>query len=143
MKSILLSIAYVIYIFLIISLLYLISHPTPAIAKPIVEVVWVERVYSEGDLVPAEYINKTIALYATGTKAYQMSRTIFCESHNYNIKSNLAEESYGLVQIHLPSHPTITKEQALDPLFSIKWMSDNWSTKWYGYNRLTDKCNVI
>lgn len=29
--------------------------------------------------------------------------------------------SYGLWQIHLPSHPTITKEQALDPVWSTNW----------------------
>lgn len=29
--------------------------------------------------------------------------------------------SYGLWQIHLPSHPSITKEQALDPIWSTNW----------------------
>lgn len=35
--------------------------------------------------------------------------------------------SYGLVQIHLPSHPTITKEQALDPYFAIDFLVLNLS----------------
>lgn len=30
-------------------------------------------------------------------------------------------QSYGMWQIHLPSHPDITKEQALDPEWSTKW----------------------
>lgn len=30
--------------------------------------------------------------------------------------------SFGLVQIHLPAHPEITKEQALDPAFSINYL---------------------
>lgn len=33
------------------------------------------------------------------------------------------EESYGLAQIHLPSHPTITKEQATDPWYAIKFIT--------------------
>lgn len=33
------------------------------------------------------------------------------------------DESYGLVQIHLPSHPEITKEQALDPEFALNFLA--------------------
>lgn len=32
------------------------------------------------------------------------------------------ERSFGVVQIHLPSHPTITHEQATDPEWSLEWM---------------------
>ena len=31
--------------------------------------------------------------------------------------------SIGIVQIHLPAHPEITKEQALNPVFSIDFMA--------------------
>ncbi len=34
--------------------------------------------------------------------------------------------SFGIVQIHLPAHPDITKEQALDPYFAIPWMVHEW-----------------
>lgn len=34
--------------------------------------------------------------------------------------------SYGLVQIHLPSHPDITKEQALDPEYALNYIVDAW-----------------
>ena len=30
-------------------------------------------------------------------------------------------KSIGLFQIYLPSHPTITKKQALDPYWSLAW----------------------
>lgn len=98
-------------------------------------------VYKLGDTIPEVEIDRLIAKYATSTKAYQMKRTLYCESHYRNIKSMLDEESYGIAQIHLPSHPNITKEQALNPEFSIQWMANNWTTKWYGYNRLLDACN--
>lgn len=140
MKSILFYLIYVIYLFLLISFSIVVIQPTVAVADPIVET---PITFKEGDLVPKDWITKTISQYATGTKAYQMARTIYCESNNYNIKSYLSEESYGLIQLHLPSHPDITKEQALNPDFAIHWMADNWSTKWYAYNRLTDKCNLI
>lgn len=76
-----------------------------------------------------------------------VSRTIYCESMWYNIKSGyvneqgIQEESYGLAQIHLPSHPDITKEQALDPYFAIRFIVDHWHTvKWYGYDREHETC---
>lgn len=37
------------------------------------------------------------------------------------------ERSYGLAQIHLPSHPTVTKEQATDPDFAITFMVKEFS----------------
>lgn len=32
--------------------------------------------------------------------------------------------SFGLVQIHLPSHPSITREQAEDPVFALNYIVD-------------------
>lgn len=81
---------------------------------------------------------------------YTIHRIIQCESGYYNIQSNIIkngerEESYGVAQIHLPSHPEITKEQALDVDFSVEFIArelekgNGW--KWYGYNKELDKCN--
>lgn len=33
------------------------------------------------------------------------------------------EQSYGISQIHLPDHPTVTYEQAIDPAFSAEFMA--------------------
>lgn len=38
------------------------------------------------------------------------------------------EKSYGLVQIHLPDHPEITKEQAQNPDFAVSFMASEFST---------------
>lgn len=107
-----------------------------------------EEVYILGDTIPEMVIEEMIAKVASGTKAYQMERTIYCESGLKNIQSMVInkqgeqEESYGISQIHLPSHPTISLDQTLDPEFSIQFMNDNWDkVKWYGYNRKLDKCN--
>jgi len=96
-----------------------------------------------------EKINRLIDSYATGTKAYEMKKTIYCESGYQNIQSNVVkngvrEDSWGIAQINLYYHPQVTKEQAMNEEFAVKWMSDNWGkVKWYGYIRATDGCNEI
>lgn len=35
------------------------------------------------------------------------------------------EQSFGLVQIHIPAHPSITKEQAKDPEFALEFLAKN------------------
>lgn len=67
-------------------------------------------------------------------------RTIWCESQWMSVKSWLPEESYGIAQIHLPSHK-VTREQALDAHFAIDFLVERWwDTKWYGYDRDTKSC---
>lgn len=96
-------------------------------------------------------LDELITLYSNkyGVSSYQIRRTIECESHFNNIQSNVVkngvrEESYGVAQIHLPSHPHITKEQALDISFAIEFMAQELKNgrdwKWYGYNKYTDEC---
>lgn len=81
-----------------------------------------------------------------GINPDQVAHTIYCESMFYNIQSGIVHEgvrepSYGLAQIHLPSHPKVSVEQALDPYFAVDWMMEHWHTvKWYGYDRATDSC---
>ena len=44
-----------------------------------------------------------------------------CES---SLKANAVGDkgtSFGVFQIHLPAHPTISKAQALDPWFNVEW----------------------
>lgn len=53
----------------------------------------------------------------------QLYKTLWCESRfNPNAIGDHGN-SYGIAQIHLPSHPDITKTQALDPRFAIEWTS--------------------
>lgn len=49
-----------------------------------------------------------------------------CES-GFNINAehhSLKEDSYGIFQINLKAHSEITKEQALNPLWSARWAFD-------------------
>lgn len=49
------------------------------------------------------------------------------------------EESYGLVQIHIPVH-NVTKEQAIDPKFAIDFLAKNIAkgkaSMWSCYNQM-------
>lgn len=77
-----------------------------------------------------------------GTSATTLKRIVACESgyvtdiQSYKILKYGREKSFGLVQIHLPDHPNITKEQAIDPAFAINYLAkhyaqgtDKWSCK--------------
>jgi hypothetical protein len=114
------------------------------------EIEVVKPSYKLGEQIPVEYVRELISQHATGTKAYQMERTIYCESHYWNVqsyiidKSGNREDSWGIAQINLYWNPSVSREQALDPEFAIKWMSDRWGkTAWYGYINATDSCNVF
>lgn len=123
---------------------------TKEVQANVEEVKIIKKVYQVGEKVPEEEIDRLIALYATSTKATQMKRTLYCESHYYNVQSNVInrvgnrEDSWGIAQINLYWNPSVTKEQALDPEFSIKWMADHWeTTRWYALDRVTNSCNPI
>jgi hypothetical protein len=78
---------------------------------------------------------------AAGVPFKDAVKTIYCESRWYSVKSALPEESYGLSQIHLPSHRGVAKEQALDAYFAIDFLVERWNdTKWYAYDRATGQC---
>ena len=60
-----------------------------------------------------------------GVQSTLMRSVIKCES-SYNPKAvGDGGTSFGLAQINLPSHPTITKEQAFDEDFAIDFLASN------------------
>lgn len=56
-----------------------------------------------------------------------MTKIINCESSRNPNAVGDRGNSFGLVQIHLPSHPSITKEQALDEEYAIDFLAKNLS----------------
>jgi hypothetical protein len=94
------------------------------------------------EVIPEEKtIEEKVKAKATeyGVPFKEMWDTILCESgasttiQSYHIrKDGTREPSYGLAQIHLEYHPTVTKEQAIDPDFAIDFMAKNWhKVRWY------------
>lgn len=56
-----------------------------------------------------------------------MRNVLECESSLNPKAVGDGGNSYGIAQIHLPSHPNISKAEALDAEFSIKFMAENFS----------------
>lgn len=103
------------------------------------------KVYTKSELIDKVY------QYAKIWKndPQKIINTINCEDKDWdpNLQSELTyksgnrwgfaggtqEKSYGLVQIHLPDHKDITKEQATDPDFALNYIAehlgrdDSWS----------------
>lgn len=92
------------------------TKPEKTIKKEEVDVFYWLRKYSE------EY----------GVSYDEMYNTMKCESGFQNIQSRIVqngiqEDSWGVSQINLPHNPTITKAQALDVEFSVKFMAEQFS----------------
>lgn len=53
------------------------------------------------------------------------------------------EQSFGLVQIHLPAHPSISKDQALDPEFAVDFLAksikEGNARMWSCYNQVAQR----
>lgn len=104
-----------------------VAHAEEVVEKPVqivAKINWTrERIDQEIEKKAAEY----------GTSAATLKRIVQCESgYDTDIQSNHIlsygrEKSFGLVQIHLPSHPTVTYEQAIDPAFAIDFLAKHYS----------------
>lgn len=51
----------------------------------------------------------------------------WCESRFKSEAVGDRGTSFGVYQIHLPAHPDISKEQALDPRFNIRWAAEQFA----------------
>ena len=80
--------------------------------------------------VPKMSIDELISLNAI--KYHVSSKTLHsvikCESGYNELAIGDSGQSYGLVQIHLPSNKTITKTQAFNPEFAIEFLAKGLST---------------
>jgi len=75
-----------------------------------------------------EEIEKKAEEYAVD--ANTMRKVIQCESHGsttiqsrYKRPDGTREQSFGLAQIHLPDHPHVSLEEAIDPSFAIDFLA--------------------
>lgn len=69
---------------------------------------------------------------AYGVSAEVMRKVIACESmgsttiQSYHRRPDgTREQSFGLVQIHLPDWPEVTRDQAIDPKFAIDFLASH------------------
>lgn len=122
-----------------------ITHVTAEAPKP-------EVLESVADLQKSEYtpedIITLIGIYAEqyGVDRRVMQQVVYHES-SYNIKAKGdGGNSLGLSQIHLPSHPSISSEDAYNPHFALSFLANKLSEgkgrMWTGY-RLCELNEVI
>ncbi len=91
---------------------------------PILPVIVKDAVYYQNQI-------KEIAI-EYGVSSIEMLAVVSCETAGTfrpDIQSfsrypdGTREKSFGLAQIHLPAHPNITREQAIDPDFALRFMA--------------------
>ena len=89
-----------------------------------------------------EEIKSMVDYYADkyGVSRQLMQKVVYCES-SYNYKAvGDNGRSFGLSQIHQPSHPTITYEESTNPKFALDFMASNISegkgNMWTCYRQL-------
>lgn len=103
--------------------------------------------YAEEYKVSAPLVRELITLENAGKwDAKLQSKCRYKVDHpEWGVKAGEYEKSFGLAQIHLPSHPKITYEQATDADFSIKFIASEISQgrgwQWSCYR--TAKYNVL
>lgn len=59
-------------------------------------------------------------------QADDMMATITCES-GWDANAVSKTDDYGVAQINRKAHPEITKEETLDPIWSLDWMAHQWA----------------
>lgn len=73
-------------------------------------------------------INELITFYSDiyNVDSSVLHKVIDCESdYKVNAHNSVGENSWGLVQINLNAHRSITVEQATDPNFAINFLAEN------------------
>lgn len=75
-----------------------------------------------------------------GISASPLIATLRCESGFDDKTIGDFGTSYGVAQIHLPAHPDISKEEALNPFFAIDWAAQQFAVGhqylWSCYKKL-------
>ena len=111
-------------------------EPKPVVVEQYVEME--ERVVLIGteitwtpERIKLEYKNKAEEY---GVSFEQMWNTVMCENpqldptlQSHWVLNGVREDSWGISQIHLPSWPSVTHEQATDPEFSSTFMAEKFS----------------
>ena len=72
----------------------------------------------------SEAVMRDIIECESGWNTTLQSRHVYTFSRpERGIYAGNREMSYGLVQIHLPDHPNVTYEQAIDPTFAVEFLA--------------------
>lgn len=108
-----------------------VQAPSAPVIVPLVDIstsTLIERYSALYDV--SEATMKHIVLNeSTGSTTIQSYSRYTRDHPEWGVKKGDRELSFGLSQIHLPSHPEVTYEQAIDPVFAINFLAKNLSKK--------------
>ncbi len=111
--------------------------PQCLIAEDTVPPELLPKVYTKSELVDKVYtyakiwkndpqkIIKTINCEDVTWDVKKQSDLRYKSGNRWKVPAGELEKSYGLSQIHLPDHPNIIYEQAIDPDFAISYMAEH------------------
>ena len=74
-----------------------------------------------------------------GIDPQRFTATLQCESGYDPQAVGDQGTSLGIAQIHLPAHPNVTSQEALNPIWSIDWAAQNFAKDpeiWSCYHKL-------
>ena len=132
---------------LVMILILVSSQPANLIAEDVVES---PCLYQETN---RDCVKRLVDIYAKKyhVSAKSMMRTLENENNTFDFdrqsglkykkgnrwKLSGYEQSFGIAQIHLPDHPSVTIEEATDPEFAVEFMAMNFAKgkqrMWMGY----------
>ena len=76
-----------------------------------------------------------------------LEKIVACESQFNPQAIGDHNKSFGIFQIHLPAHPTVSKAQAKNPFWSLAWAIDKYEKGeigiWSCYKLLVRKGEII
>jgi hypothetical protein len=101
------------------------------------------KLIAEPSKIKSPSINELITFYSDlyNVDSEVIHKVIKCESdYKVDAHNSIGENSWGIVQINLNAHRSITVEQATDPNFSIEFLAKNISEgkgkMWTCYRKL-------
>lgn len=114
---------------------YLLNNPykleaelVPEVPKePKVSVQALVSKYSAQYRVSSVKMMQTIKCEDTSLEFDKQSDLTYKPRNRWKLPAGSREKSYGLVQIHLPDHPEISYEQAIDPNFAVEFMAQQFA----------------
>lgn len=130
--------------------LILIQKPLEVIAldvvsEPVIQMTDKEYVESLVDTYAKKYkvskssMMKTLVNENIEFKFDQQSNLKYKKGNRWGFPAGVREKSYGIAQIHLPDHPDVSYEEAIDPEFAVEFMAKNFAkgnaSWWMGYEK--------
>lgn len=94
------------------------GSPSPSLAAQLQPIIYSREI--------APLVIEAYAIHY-GIPSKPLIDTLRCESQFNPSAIGDNGNSFGIAQIHLPAHPDVTKQQALDPLWAINWAAYHFS----------------